>query len=82
MWLAPDWPISTLWPLLGVAVIIPIMVVFLHRANIRRLLDGTEARIRDKSSAADGRKADRGLRARTEATAASASRPDAQEGRP
>jgi glycerol-3-phosphate acyltransferase PlsY len=78
MWLAPDWPISTLWPLLGVAVIIPIMVVFLHRANIRRLLDGTEARIRDKRPAAADLRPEGGLRGQAGTPVASARRRDSR----
>jgi glycerol-3-phosphate acyltransferase PlsY len=45
IWLCPGWQISLLWPLMVVALLIPVMVVFLHRANIRRLAAGTEHRI-------------------------------------
>jgi acyl phosphate:glycerol-3-phosphate acyltransferase len=50
IWLSPGWRISVLWPLMVVALLIPVMVVFLHRTNIRRLLAGTEARIQGRSS--------------------------------
>lgn len=40
-----DWPLTTLWPLLAGAVLMSLLVVLRHRANIRRLLDGTESKI-------------------------------------
>ncbi|MDI6449611.1 glycerol-3-phosphate 1-O-acyltransferase PlsY [Anaerobaca lacustris] len=44
----PDWPLATLWPLLIAATAIPLLVIVLHRQNIRRLLAGTESRIGGK----------------------------------
>ena len=41
----PTWSLTQLWPLLSVATVIPILVVFLHRDNIRRLRAGTEGRV-------------------------------------
>jgi glycerol-3-phosphate acyltransferase PlsY len=52
--LLPDWEASAQWPLLVVAVIIPVMVIFLHRTNITRLLAGTEHRILQPNPAKDG----------------------------
>ena len=43
--LIPAWELSTLWPLLIVATIIPLMVIIRHRENIKRLLAGTESKI-------------------------------------
>lgn len=45
--LIPGWNLSTLWPLLIVATIIPLMVIVRHRENIKRLLVGTESKIRE-----------------------------------
>jgi len=45
IWFLPAWKLASLWPLVLVATIIPVMVIALHRANIRRLLAGTEHRI-------------------------------------
>jgi acyl phosphate:glycerol-3-phosphate acyltransferase len=50
MWMMPGWEPSALWPLMVVATIIPVMVIVLHRTNIRRLLTGTEARIRGRAT--------------------------------
>lgn len=47
--LIPTWNISTLWPLLVVAVIIPLMVIIRHRQNINRLLAGAESKITKKN---------------------------------
>ncbi|HNS20780.1 MAG TPA: glycerol-3-phosphate 1-O-acyltransferase PlsY [Sedimentisphaerales bacterium] len=44
----PDWDLSHLWPLVIAAVVIPAFVIVRHRANMRRLLAGTENKIRDK----------------------------------
>jgi glycerol-3-phosphate acyltransferase PlsY len=52
--LLQDWEASAQWPLLVVAVIIPVMVIFLHRTNITRLLAGTEHRILQSNPAKDG----------------------------
>ncbi len=43
--LMPGWSASTLWPLLIVATIIPLMVIVRHRENIKRLFAGTENKI-------------------------------------
>ena len=45
IWILPSWDLPSLWPLLLVATVISVMVIVLHRANIRRLLAGTEHRI-------------------------------------
>ncbi|MEN6425247.1 MAG: glycerol-3-phosphate 1-O-acyltransferase PlsY [Phycisphaerales bacterium] len=44
----PRWTFSGLWPLLIAAVGIPVFVILRHRANIQRLLAGTESKIRDR----------------------------------
>ncbi len=43
----PGWEFATLWPLVIAATIIPLMVIIRHRENIKRLLAGTENKIRD-----------------------------------
>lgn len=42
--LIPSWSLTQLRPLVCVALAIPILVVYLHRSNIRRLYQGTENR--------------------------------------
>jgi glycerol-3-phosphate acyltransferase PlsY len=44
--LTPGWNIVNLWPLLAAAIAIPIMVIVRHRENIKRLVAGTESKIR------------------------------------
>jgi glycerol-3-phosphate acyltransferase PlsY len=44
----PDWSLANLWPLMVAATVIPILVVVLHRSNVKRLLAGTESKIRSK----------------------------------
>lgn len=46
--LKPDWKFTGLWPILIAAVAIPVMVIVRHRENIKRLLAGTESKIRPK----------------------------------
>jgi acyl phosphate:glycerol-3-phosphate acyltransferase len=46
----PGWRFADLWPLLIVAMIIPVMVFILHRDNIVRLLAGTENKVLQKKS--------------------------------
>ncbi|UCG46164.1 MAG: glycerol-3-phosphate 1-O-acyltransferase PlsY [Phycisphaerales bacterium] len=46
----PPWSLAELWPLLLVATAIPIMVIFRHRENIKRLAARTESRISRKST--------------------------------
>jgi glycerol-3-phosphate acyltransferase PlsY len=41
----PDWDFDNLWPILIIAVAIPVMVIIRHRENIKRLLTGTESKI-------------------------------------
>jgi acyl phosphate:glycerol-3-phosphate acyltransferase len=48
--LAPAWKFGSLWPLLIAAVAIPLMVIIRHRENIKRLLVGTESKIRQKKN--------------------------------
>ena len=43
-----EWPIRTLWPLLAFASAMAAMIIVRHRANIRRLLAGTENKIGGK----------------------------------
>jgi glycerol-3-phosphate acyltransferase PlsY len=44
----PEWVFSNLWPLLIVAIAMPIMVIARHRTNIKRLIAGTESKIFSK----------------------------------
>ncbi len=46
--IVPDWHLSSLWPLLTAAIIMPILVIIRHRENIKRLANGTESRIFQK----------------------------------
>jgi acyl phosphate:glycerol-3-phosphate acyltransferase len=46
--LIPDWEMAKLWPLLTVAIFIPVLVFIRHRENISRLLAGTESRVFQK----------------------------------
>lgn len=48
--IVPAWTASSLWPLLIAAIGIPLMVIVRHRENIKRLLAGTESKIRDKTA--------------------------------
>ena len=45
-----EWDFSILWPLLIPAVAIPVMVIIRHRENIKRLLSGTENKIRERKN--------------------------------
>lgn len=40
-----NWPVWRLWPLLAFACAVCLLIIILHRANIRRLLSGTENKI-------------------------------------
>jgi glycerol-3-phosphate acyltransferase PlsY len=46
--LTPGWDFSLLWPVLITSIAIPVMVIIRHRENIKRLLAGTESKIRQK----------------------------------
>jgi acyl phosphate:glycerol-3-phosphate acyltransferase len=46
----PGWHFAELWPLLIVAMIIPVMVFIRHRDNIVRLLAGTESKVLQKNT--------------------------------
>jgi glycerol-3-phosphate acyltransferase PlsY len=50
----PAWDLATLWPLLIAATVIPVLVIVLHRENIKRLRAGTESKIRSKSDSRGG----------------------------
>ena len=43
-----NWALANLWPLAIAAMVIPILVIVLHRSNIKRLLAGTESKIRSR----------------------------------
>ena len=45
-----DWYFNILWPLIAAAIVLCSLVIFLHRANIKRLLAGTENKIFQKNS--------------------------------
>ncbi|MBN1786959.1 MAG: glycerol-3-phosphate 1-O-acyltransferase PlsY [Sedimentisphaerales bacterium] len=46
-----DWQFATLWPLFLAAAILSSLVIFLHRANIKRLLAGTENKVLQQKEA-------------------------------
>lgn len=48
--LKPEWEFASLWPILIIAVAIPVMVIVRHRENIKRLLAGTESKIGQKKT--------------------------------
>jgi glycerol-3-phosphate acyltransferase PlsY len=48
MALFPDWELAKLWPLLIVAIFIPVLVFIRHRENISRLLSGAENKVFQK----------------------------------
>jgi len=48
--LTANWYFARLWPLLAVAAAIPLMVIIRHRQNIKRLIAGTESKIRQTES--------------------------------
>ena len=50
----PGWDSATLWPLLIAATLIPVMVIVRHWENIKRLLAGTESKIRSRSDRRGG----------------------------
>lgn len=43
--IVPTWDFTELWPLILASVAIPVIVIFRHRNNIRRLFKGTESKI-------------------------------------
>lgn len=49
-----SWRSSNLWPLLIAAIAIPMLVILRHRGNIRKLLAGTESKIRSKKDSTHG----------------------------
>ena len=50
----PTWQAASLWPLLIAATVIPLMVIVRHRENVKRLLAGTESKIRSRSDSRGG----------------------------
>jgi len=44
--LVPGWKLGDLWPVVVTAVAIPVLVTMRHRDNIKRLIAGTETKIR------------------------------------
>jgi len=44
------WHFNILWPLILAAVVLCSLVIYLHRSNIKRLLDGNENKILQKKS--------------------------------
>jgi glycerol-3-phosphate acyltransferase PlsY len=49
--LVPGWEFGSLWPVVITAFAIPVMVIVRHRENIKRLLAGTESKIRQNKDA-------------------------------
>ena len=45
-----DWRFAVLWPLIAAAAVLCSLVIFLHRANIKRLIAGTEHKVLQKKS--------------------------------
>jgi acyl phosphate:glycerol-3-phosphate acyltransferase len=45
-----NWNFNTLWPLILMAIILCSLVIFLHRDNIKRLVDGTEHKVLQKNN--------------------------------
>jgi len=43
--IVPGWNLSRVWPLVIVSVLIPVLVIFRHKANIKRLMAGTESKV-------------------------------------
>jgi glycerol-3-phosphate acyltransferase PlsY len=43
-----NWHFKILWPLILMAIVLCSLVIFLHRANIKRLLAGTEHKVLQK----------------------------------
>lgn len=54
IFMTPGWNSATLWPLLVAATVIPLLVIVRHRENVRRLLAGTESKIRSRSDRGGG----------------------------
>lgn len=48
IWLNETWLFASLWPLLIAAFLMPCLVVLRHVENIKRILDGSEAKISQK----------------------------------
>lgn len=40
-----DWHFKVLWPLIMTVIVLCSLVIFLHRANIKRLIEGTEHKV-------------------------------------
>lgn len=51
--LKATWSFSNLWPLVVIAVLMAVLVVVRHRENIKRLREGTEAKVFQKIKAAE-----------------------------
>ena len=48
--LIPGWELGILWPVVITAFAIPVMVITRHRENIKRLIAGTESKIRQSKN--------------------------------
>jgi len=44
----PSWHFTNLWPLILAAVILCSLVIYLHRGNIKRIIDGNENKVLQK----------------------------------
>ena len=51
--LMKQWYFADLWPLLVIAILIPLMVTIRHRQNIKLILAGTESKIREGKTKKD-----------------------------
>lgn len=49
-----NWPVGRYWPLLVFAAAMVVLILFRHRSNIRRLLAGTESKLKCKQPAHGG----------------------------
>lgn len=48
-----NWSFAALWPLIAAAIVLCSLVIFLHRANIKRLIAGTEHKVLQKKADTD-----------------------------
>jgi glycerol-3-phosphate acyltransferase PlsY len=48
--ISKNWDFADIWPLLTVAIAIPIMVIIRHTENIKRIIAGTESKVFSKTS--------------------------------
>jgi glycerol-3-phosphate acyltransferase PlsY len=47
--ITPAWKLTELWPLLAAAVAIPLIVIIRHKQNIKRIIAGTESKLKKQT---------------------------------